>query len=131
MKKLEKYDYIAIFIVLLGAYFLVTQYTFSQKVERYDESVEIEVVAPAQSTDLNQIMLSNIKELYFSNAEQASLVKSISKNGEKLDVVLDDKGLVSDKKTIFAGQHTGLNQRVKLHGLLEAEGVVTSIKKAD
>ncbi len=125
--KLEKYDYMALFILILGVIFIIQQYLFAGEIEREGQKLEVEVVVSVGS-DVESNNLDEINELYFSNSLETSKVLNIKKvSTEKVDILFVGEGVYSDDKVQFEGQHIGINQRVKIHGLLEAEGYVVSI----
>lgn len=127
-KLFDKFDFIFIFITLLALIFLVNTYLFKRSIPTFDKTLEVTVTAPVDE-NVNEAELNNINVLYFSNSGETSKVKALKKvEPGKAEITLENKGELNDDTTIFSGQHVGLNQRVKLHGQLEVEGVVTKIE---
>jgi len=116
--------------LLMGMIILVAsiqQFLFYKTLPQNERTVRVSVKVPLRS-NVDKIQLSGIKDLYFSNSDRLSKVKTISFNSDNtVTVILEDKGTKSEERSLFAGQYVSLNQRVYLHGLLEAEGVVTKI----
>jgi hypothetical protein len=123
--KFLKFDYIFLLILILGSVFLVQQWLFSKTITAGGQNLFVKVKAPV-SENLSSEELSKIKVLYLSNIQETSEV-SIMKSGGEATFTFLGKGEKTGTKFIFNNEHFSLNQRVKLHGLLEAEGSVVEI----
>lgn len=125
--KLEKYDYMVFFVIIMSIIFFVQQYLFREETQEQNQKLRVEIIAPIDD-DIENKSLDSIKELYFSNSLDTSEVIDIEKSKDnEVEVTLMGEGLYSEEVTMFEGQHIAINQRVKIHGLLELEGYITNI----
>lgn len=123
-EKLGKFDYIVILILVFGIVFLVQQWIFAQNVPAGNQKLFVKVKAPVEAGT----NLSNIKELYFSNSREVASVSEIKlESPTEAIITLEGTGESDSTKFIFDGEHVSLNQRIKLHGILEVEGTVTDL----
>jgi len=124
---LDKFDWILLFILLLGFAYIGQLTLLNKPAPISEKNLLVQVSAPIDE-NVNDTELSKVNALYFSNAAATSSVISIVKvSPSEVQVLLRDKGMTSDSRIVFAGQHVGLNSRVRLHGAIELEGIVTKI----
>lgn len=90
-----------------------------------DQEVYVEIIAPKYANIAYD--LEAIDKLYLSNSLNYSNVDAISVEGDTFIVRLVDKGFFDSNAFIFAGRKVSLNERIRIHGLIEAEGVVTDL----
>jgi hypothetical protein len=124
---MKKYDQIVWLIFIAGVIFLLSLF-FIPKASKGNQAIILKADFPIEKdVDLNQLKAET--EIYFSNANSPSKIEEVKELGDgKVEYTLRDTGELTGTKLIFAGQHISLNQRVKVHGLVEAEGTVVSFQ---
>jgi len=126
----KKYDYLVLFVLILGFIFLIQTFMFSMGKRNLDnQEVYVEIIAPAYVAIGYDV--GSIDKLYLSNSLNLSTVESIRIENKNLVIKLIGKGKLSEdeSKFIFSGRKVSINERIKIHGLIEAEGVVSDFGK--
>lgn len=114
-----------ILIIVFAIIFALQQFLLLEKpIEKTGKKVFLKVRV-FSSSELERSALEDIKTLYFSNQESLSTVLSIEPESSNYYLVtLEGEGIKEDNRVIFNNEKVSLNQRAKIHGLLEGEGEI-------
>ena len=130
LKKLEKFDYVIIFIIICAVIFGIQQVLLKQAIPKMNERLTVVVNVPLEENVLENINYSSVNNLYFDQSRQTSDVSKIEKVSRGINIYLVGPGN-ADGRYIFAGRTINLNDRIKLTGGISGDGFIVKIDKTD